>query len=333
MGDADSTVVDGDIVLKPRALLFQSISKGEPMRNVIVGFILLAMAFKMDETAPRSNVLSSLVQTERSFAKACQAKGIRASFLEFFADDGVAFFPEPLKYKEAVKNLPPPVDPLAVSLEWEPQTGDVAASGDLGYTTGPSVRSENASPEKSRRYGVFFSVWRKQHDDTWKVVVDIGVATPGESTHLGMPFKEPRVRSVAMTGWEIGSDRYAMVLNLEDSFSRSCASKGVLHGYLARVDDDTRLHRTNHMPIVGTQAIRLYLSTETSVPIWTPVAGEMSAAGDLGYAYGGYEYMTHSGDQSVVEKGYYLHVWKRTSKDVWKLVAEVTNAVEPENSH
>ncbi len=243
------------------------------MRNIVVGFILLAMPFKMDETTSRSKVLSSLVRTERSFARTCQAKGIRASFLEFFADDGVAFFPEPLKYKEAVKNLPPPVDPLAVSLEWEPQTGDVAASGDLGYTTGPSVRSEDASPEKSKRYGVFFSVWKKQQDDKWKVAVDIGVATPGEPTPLGMPFKEPRVRSIAMTGGGIGSDKHAMVLNLEDLFSKSCESKGVLDGYLVYVDDDTRLHRTNHMPIVGTQAIRLYLSTETSVPIWTPGRG------------------------------------------------------------
>ncbi len=59
----------------------------------------------------------------------------------------------------------------------------------------------------------------------------------------------------------------------------------------------------------------------------------MSVAGDLGYAYGSYEYMTRSGDQSIVEKGYYLHVWKRTSADVWTLVAEVTNSVEPESDH
>lgn len=296
------------------------------MRNVIVGCFLLGLSLNGDETPSRSNVLSSLVQTERSFARTCQGKGIRASFMEFFADNGIAFVPEPLKYKEAVKNLPPPSDPHAVSLEWEPQTGDVAASGDLGYTSGPSVRTDNVAPEKPKRYGVFFSVWKKQKGGTWKVAADIGVATPTQSTPLGMPFKEPRVRPFAISSTEIAAtDKHATILNLESEFSKSCSSVGVLDGYLSRINDDSRLYRTNEMPIVGAEVIRSYLSKETVTPVWTPQGGEVSQAGDLGYAYGSYECRVPARDQTLIERGYYLRVWKRTAGGKWILVADVTN--------
>jgi ketosteroid isomerase-like protein len=64
--------------------------------------------------------------------------------------------------------------------------------------------------------------------------------------------------------------------------------------------------------------------------MWKPVAGDMSLAGDLGYSYGSYELVNNTGDHPLVEKGYYLHVWKRISPDEWKIVADVTNPVEPE---
>lgn len=300
------------------------------MQNSIIVLLLSALAVDGGDTSSKSTALRSLVQAERTFARRCGEKGIRASFLEFFADDAIAFVPEPVKYKEAVKNLPPP-DPHAISLEWEPQTGDVAASGDLGYTTGPSVRTDNAAPEKPKRYGVFFSVWRREGDGPWKVAADIGVSTPRQSTPLEAPFKLPRARpdKVTTRGTHLTNNE-TTIAALENEFSSSCGAEGALAGYLARVDDDTRLYRTNEMPIVGTAAIRLYLADLRAVPIWKPRASVISRAGDLGYAFGSYEFKNNAGDQSTIEKGFYLHVWKQTANNEWKLVADVTNPLEPE---
>jgi hypothetical protein len=64
--------------------------------------------------------LQEIVEAERAFARTCAEKGIRASFLEYFADDGIAFRPGPVRYKEAVKDSPQP-DPQLVTLAWEPQ--------------------------------------------------------------------------------------------------------------------------------------------------------------------------------------------------------------------
>src|SRR5437867_11297490 len=170
------------------------------MKTILSMVLLCANASGADDDSTNTTVLRSLVETERAFAGTCGEKGVRASFLEFFADDGIAFRPEPFRFKEAMKDLPPPSDPLGVTLEWEPQAGGVAASGDLGYTTGPSVRTDKTAEDKPQRFGQFFSVWKKQKDGRWKVAADIGVATPARMTPLGKPFKQPRtIASAPMT--------------------------------------------------------------------------------------------------------------------------------------
>jgi ketosteroid isomerase-like protein len=292
--------------------------------TLIAGLLFATLALEGGGTASRDTALSTLVETERSFAKTCAEKGVRVSFLQFFAEDGIAFFPEPTKYKEAVKGRPAP-DPHAVTLQWEPQAGDVAASGDLGYTTGPSIRTDNTEKDKPKRYGQFFSVWKKQKDGTWKVAVDIGTSTPTPASPLGVPFKESHAVATPVTKEKAMPGRQQEVMELEREFSETCAKEGVLTGYLSRVGEDVRLHRENELPIVGKDAARFHLGTISSVSAWSPMAGEVSSAGDLGYTYGSYELKAKADDLATVEKGYYLHVWKRNSRGEWKLVADVAN--------
>lgn len=96
--------------------------------------------------------LTAMADTEREFAAAARVKGIRDAFLEFFADDAIAFEPEPAKAKDQLKRQQP--QPFSVrELVWEPRTGDVAASGELGWLTGPSTFINHAAEDKSPRYG------------------------------------------------------------------------------------------------------------------------------------------------------------------------------------
>ena len=78
------------------------------------------------------------MNAERAFAKAATQKGIRDAFLEFFADDAIAFSPKPVSATERLRSRPSrPFSEL--ELTWEPRTGDVASSGELGWLTGPST--------------------------------------------------------------------------------------------------------------------------------------------------------------------------------------------------
>ena len=297
------------------------------MKNILGAALCLAILLACRVMAGEDGLpatLRSLVDTERSFAKRCGEVGIRASFLEFFADDAIAFTPEPVRYKEAVKNLPAP-DPHAVRLEWEPQTGDVSASSDLGFTTGPSVRTNAKEPGAPRRYGQFLSVWKKLSDGSWKVAADIGVSAPEEVSPLGTPFT--RFHEVAATT-EALPGKTTDPLERDRELTGLCASKGLVEGYLSLASDQVHVLREGHTPIVGATDARSFLSTEVSTASWSPTSGGISRAGDLCYSYGSYALKLNLGKN--VETGYYLHVWKRDSHGDWKLVADAENPVAPE---
>lgn len=65
------------------------------------------------------------------------------------------------------------------SLVWHPVHGEVASSGDLGFTVGNAVftgvREDGA---KLERYSKYLTVWKKQRDGSWRYVVDGGSARP-----------------------------------------------------------------------------------------------------------------------------------------------------------
>jgi hypothetical protein len=137
---------------------------------------IMLLGFAQDKQIPPA--LSAIFDAERAFVKRCGEVGIRASFTEYFADDGIAFYPQPVKYKEAIKGRPAPPNPLAYSLVWEPIFGDVAAAGDLGYDTGPSIFTDKTAENSPPRYGFFFSVWKKNQANNWKIVADIAKPQP-----------------------------------------------------------------------------------------------------------------------------------------------------------
>src|SRR5690349_4583493 len=84
-------------------------------------------------TAPPA--LLKMAEAERAFSKRASDATPREAFIEFFADESVSFQPEPGSARERLRKQPAP-PPGAIAFQWEPRTGDVAASGDLGYLTG-----------------------------------------------------------------------------------------------------------------------------------------------------------------------------------------------------
>ncbi|MDZ7289512.1 MAG: nuclear transport factor 2 family protein [candidate division KSB1 bacterium] len=300
------------------------------MRNIVaVGlFFACSPAFSQDQQI--SPVLSSLIESERQFARASVEKGIRASFLEFFADAGIVFQPHPVKYKEAVKDRPAPASPLALTLNWEPIYADVAAAGDLGYTTGPYTVTDNSSENGPQRHGFFFSIWKKQPDDNWKVVLDFGIQTNEPYTgsrEIQLPHSIKRKANVSKVNMD--SERFAL-LEVDRVFLKTAQAQGVLKAFLQYLSEDARIYRNGMPPISGKVAIRAFLSKTSFTQTWEPEEGEVSQSGDLGYTYGSYERRETTAQNLAVTKGYYARMWKKDRHNKWKVVLEVTNALPPE---
>ena len=118
----------------------------------------------------------TLLEADRAFARAVAAGRLEA-WVGGFADSGTMFRPGgPVVGPAAIREL------MAASfadttwrLTWEPTRADIAASGDLGYTTGRyESRRRDASGNEIVRTGSYVTIWRRQADGTWKAVVDIG---------------------------------------------------------------------------------------------------------------------------------------------------------------
>lgn len=64
-------------------------------------------------------------------------------------------------------------------LSWTPAFSDVAASGDLGFTSGRAVFSI-PQPDGTflRSYSKYITVWARQQDGSWKFILDGGNASP-----------------------------------------------------------------------------------------------------------------------------------------------------------
>jgi ketosteroid isomerase-like protein len=61
------------------------------------------------------------------------------------------------------------------SIRWVPEGAVVAASGDLGYTFGTNEFTANdAKGAPVTTKGKYVTIWRKQADGSWKVIMDTG---------------------------------------------------------------------------------------------------------------------------------------------------------------
>ena len=274
--------------------------------------------------------LASLVETERCFARTSIEKGIRASFMAFFANDAVVFRPHPVKYKEVMKSVPAPKDPLEVTLQWEPLYADVSVAGDMGYTTGPSVWTDNSPAKRPTYYGFYFSVWKKQPAGEWKVVFDIGTEQLGPYNELRTVRYAPPVGHKEAEQNLKPEEHRASLMYAERNFRALTQKGGALRAFSQCLDDEARVYREKERPIAGRNLIQAYFSGKSYLSTWEPMQCDVAKSGDLGYVYGSYTIEASGGGSAVGEKGYYVRVWRRDAMNEWKVVAEVISPLPPE---
>ena len=300
------------------------------MKNVLSVLITLTVLCSLGFSQRKSSKpLDSLVAAENAFAATSVAKGIRESFLMFFAEDGINFQPHPTKTRESFLKRSAPATRPPVELNWRPIYADVSRAGDLGYTTGPYT-FKDLSPEKGpARYGYYFSIWKKQTNGEWKVAVDCGIGTPDHSSQK-LDFRPaPQVKWKASRKINLESERAALI-DLERQFLKTSESLGIVESYLRYFGREARLHRDGLLPMTERAPIRSYLSSQISKLSWTPIKSDVAESDDLGYTYGSYE-LKFAGPNKT-EKGYYVRVWKRDDRGNWKLVLDTFSPIPAESN-
>ncbi len=267
-----------------------------------------------------SGTIDSLVKAERAFAKMSVATSQRDAFLANFADDGVRFTPGPENAKEAIRRQPAPAGPPARTLDWEPAIGDIAASGDLGYTTGPYLSTSRAA-DAPPRTGWFFSVWRWRRDTRWKVAADFGIEAPSSVALRPRTFRRSELRAGRLRV-PPGPKTLEEELRAADAaFADVAGDRGLQTAYRVLATSDVLVFRPGVAPVGGRIAVESVMPSAPLRFTLEPAHAEASQAGDLGFTYGAYSEAA-AGRPEV--RGYYLHVWKRLAGG-WRLAADVAN--------
>jgi ketosteroid isomerase-like protein len=117
-----------------------------------------------------------LIQADKDFAKAAAARGAEG-FLSFFADDA-AILPKngaPITGKDALaKAFHETWAQPGYSLQWTPLKAEMANGNDIGYTFGTYERKRTVDGKPLVETGKYVTIWRRQRDGKWKVIVDMG---------------------------------------------------------------------------------------------------------------------------------------------------------------
>ena len=148
------------------------------MKRIFIIIVLLLFAAasfaKKDKSAKGADLLRQL---EAEFAADVAQHGHDA-FITHFAADGVEIV-DGGGFNARDDMRKQPAWPEGTSLTWTPVKAEMSASGDLGYTYGNYVyTAKNKEGKLVTSYGKYTSIWKKQKDGQWKVVVDMGNSSP-----------------------------------------------------------------------------------------------------------------------------------------------------------
>ena len=273
--------------------------------------IFAALLLSTFTVVAEESALRSVVEAEKSFAAASAERGIRESFLQFFAENAIIFAPEPKNGKKFYTYY----EDKGRKLTWRPIFATIARSGELGVTTGPWELAKSKTEPAPIAFGEFLSIWRKQRDQSWKVIVDLGVdhEKPGDlrsEPQLLEPNTAPSPADLAGARQTLQKSDRALTEQLKDTGPSAI---------IAAADEQIHLLRQNRFPAVGREQAAAALQADTAKITRSFIDGAMSEAGDLAYRYGSYT----SEQQSGTPRGHYLTIWRTVAPGEWKVLVDL----------
>ena len=142
----------------------------------------IALGTRMSTANEKPATADTLRQLEGEFMKAAAEKGSEG-YMSYYAEDAVEVpnGEDAIQGKANIAKTMGFLDDKKNSLVWTPVGADISASGDLGYTWGTyEFRSKDKDGKPTVDHVKYTSIWKKQKDGSWKVVLDMGNASPAK---------------------------------------------------------------------------------------------------------------------------------------------------------
>jgi ketosteroid isomerase-like protein len=311
---------DGDVMIDANRVA---------MAAAVSAVIAISVAAVRMGAEDRAAGLKELADAERAFAKLSLAKGVAHSFHENFAEDGIGFSPQPVKVKAEMAKRPPlDTSKPRATLDWYPVLSDLAASGEMGFNLGPSLLTPAPGDDKNKpRHGYFFSVWKRQADGKFKVVLDIGSDTSGPvSGDSPEAWRAVRIEPWTAPG-NVSIEKETTTLREQDAaLTASIAKRGAADAYRDVLAPDFRVFDNTFAPALDTAAFAAHVEKigARAERTFTVQHAEVAKSADVGYTWGSY-----LAPRAAPEKGHYAHYWRKDAKGRWRLVVEIIRPDPP----
>jgi len=128
---------------------------------------------------PQTATAETLKQKEAEFMQAAATRGSEG-YMSYYAEAAVELpnGTDAIQGKAEIAKTMGFLDDKNNHLIWTPVGAELSASGDLGYTWGTyEFRSTGKDGKTVVDRGKYTSIWKRQEDGSWKVVLDMGNAS------------------------------------------------------------------------------------------------------------------------------------------------------------
>jgi ketosteroid isomerase-like protein len=278
---------------------------------------ILTFAAANAQLPDSSSALFQMRETEQNFARASVMHGRNSAFIEYFAEESVIFSDHWLtngrQFWKELKERP-------VELKWEPEFMDISNSLDFGVSTGPWEVQEYRPYTAALATGYFLTVWKKQSDNKWKVILDAGSETPKMKEYIhSFSFPKGADKSISDQKYIASDVPLKEMKQTEVKLLDAWKTKPGQATYSTFLAPNARIQRNGFLPATTGDSINLRL---TLLPLglkWTLSGAAVASSGDLGYTYGLIEI---SGSQNPTG-GHYIRIWKKQEDGLWKILIEM----------
>ncbi len=156
------------------------------MKNILLVYSICVVTLSSCNTVDKKGTVADpqaaaqeLIAADKAFSALCEMKGMKHAFIEYIDSNGVLLRSGhmPIIGANAIDFLVQQ-DDSGYTLNWEPRHAAVARSGEMGYTYG--IYAMHPKEQDTVIYGSYVSIWKKQQDGKWKLMLDTGNEGLGE---------------------------------------------------------------------------------------------------------------------------------------------------------
>jgi len=279
------------------------------MKSICITITLSLLFFYSGAQGIKDKNLQTLVETEYAFAAMAKEENTRDAFMRYLSDHTIMIINAEISKGKKIWQDRKPDSSLLI---WKPMVADISASGDFGYTTGPSEYYPSRRQGEQVFYGSYITIWKKDAAMDWKMLLDIGVYP--QPKPLLNSLKIPTLSETPKA--KIRNSRLEL-LDYEKKF-RTSLSDTSEKTYNSLVSTEARFLRVGLEPSTTKEKIKEIMQKEIDKASYSLIDGATSYAGDLGYVYGKV-ILTEKEKQT---NGFFIRIYKKENNKDWKVVLD-----------